>query len=68
MWQQTNGSQKAGVGLKEFTEANISQFKEDLSLLGITPADSYAQASEHVDDMVALCENSMGKRAAFLAH
>jgi cysteinyl-tRNA synthetase len=46
------GSEEADVDLKEFTEANISQFKEDLSVLGLTPASSYAQASEHVDDMV----------------
>jgi cysteinyl-tRNA synthetase len=46
-----SGSEKADVNLKEFTEANISQFKEDLSVLGIMPASSYARASEHVDDM-----------------
>jgi cysteinyl-tRNA synthetase len=60
-----SGSQKAGVGLKEFTEANISQFKEDLSLLGITPANSYAQASEHLDDMVALGEKLVEKGFAY---
>jgi len=60
-----SGSQKANVDLKEFTEANISQFKEDLSLLGITAANSYAQASEHVDDMVALGEKLVEKGFAY---
>jgi cysteinyl-tRNA synthetase len=60
-----SGSQKADVGLKEFTEANISQFKEDLSLLGITQANSCVQASEHVDDMVALGEKLVEKGFAY---
>ncbi|MGD2036440.1 MAG: cysteine--tRNA ligase, partial [Desulfobacterales bacterium] len=51
-----SGSEKADVDLKEFTETNISQFKEDLSVLSLIPASAYAQASEHVDDMVALGE------------
>jgi cysteinyl-tRNA synthetase len=60
-----SGSQKANVGLKEFTEANISQFKEDLTVLGIIPASSYARASEHIDDMVALGEKLVQKGVAY---
>jgi cysteinyl-tRNA synthetase len=59
------GSEEADVDLKEFTEANISQFKEDLSVLGLTPASSYAQASEHVDDMVVLAEKLVKKGVAY---
>jgi cysteinyl-tRNA synthetase len=59
------GSEKAGVDLKEFTEANISRFKEDLSVLGLNPATSYAQASDHVDDMVALGEKLVKKGVAY---
>jgi cysteinyl-tRNA synthetase len=59
------GSEKADVDLKEFTEANISQFKEDLSVLGLIPANSYVQASEHVDDMVALGEQLVAKGVAY---
>jgi cysteinyl-tRNA synthetase len=59
------GSEKAGVDLKEFTEANISRFKEDLTVLGLIPASSYAQASEHVDDMVVLAENLVKKGVAY---
>lgn len=59
------GSEKAKVDLKDFTEANISQFKEDLSVLGVMPASSYAQASEHVDDMVALGDQLVKKGVAY---
>ena len=60
-----HGSEKADVALKEFTEANISQFKEDLSVLGLVPASSYAQASEHIDDMVILAEKLVTKGVAY---
>ncbi len=60
-----SGSEKADVGLREFTEANISLLKKDLSTLGITPANSYVQASEHVDDMVALGEKLVKKDFAY---
>ena len=60
-----SGSEKANVDLKEFTEANISQFKEDLSVLGLLPASSYALASEHVDDMVVLAEQLVKKGVAY---
>jgi cysteinyl-tRNA synthetase len=59
------GSEKADVDLKQFTEANISQFKEDLSVLGLVPASTYAQASEHVDDMVVLAEKLVKKGVAY---
>jgi cysteinyl-tRNA synthetase len=60
-----SGSEKAKVDLKEFTQANISQFKKDLSALNLIPASSYAQASEHVDDMVALGEKLVKKGFAY---
>jgi cysteinyl-tRNA synthetase len=59
------GSEKANIDLKEFTEANISQFKEDLSVLSLIPASSYALASEHVDDMVTLGEKLVKKGFAY---
>lgn len=48
------GSEKAGVGLTEFTENHIKTFHEDLDFLRIKPATKYPRASEHVEDMVAL--------------
>ena len=49
-----NGSEKAGVGLTEFTENHIKTFHEDLDILRIKPATKYPRASEHVEDMIAL--------------
>jgi cysteinyl-tRNA synthetase len=60
-----SGSEKLGVDLGEFTEANIAQFKEDLAVLEVTPANVYAQASKHVDDMVALGEKLVQKGIAY---
>ena len=60
-----NGSEKADVGLSEFTEANILQFKNDLSALGVAPSNAYVQASEHVDDMVTLGEKLFEKGLAY---
>jgi len=60
-----SGSEKRGVGLDEFTEANIVKFKADLAVLGITPANVYARASQHVDDMVALGEQLVQKGIAY---
>ena len=60
-----SGSEKLGVDLSEFTEANIAQFKEDLAILEVTPANVYAQASEHVADMVALGVKLVQKGIAY---
>lgn len=60
-----SGSEKLAVDLSEFTEANIAQFKDDLAVLGVTPANIYAQASKHVDDMVALGEKLVQKGIAY---
>ena len=60
-----SGSEKANISLAEFTETNISQFKKDLSVLGVTPANVYAKASEHVDDMVAVGEKLVNKGFAY---
>ncbi len=60
-----SGSEKQGVALDEFTEENIAKFKKDLTVLGVTPANVYAQASQHVDDMVALGEKLVQKGIAY---
>ncbi len=60
-----SGSEKAGTDLTTFTEANIQQFFKDLTVLGITPADSYPRASQHVDEMVAISEKLVNKGFAY---
>lgn len=56
-----DGSEKAGVALKEFTEKNIVRFMEDLEDLQIKPAKVFPKASEHVADMVSLTEKIVNK-------
>jgi cysteinyl-tRNA synthetase len=51
-----NGSEKAGMAISDFTKQHIENFKKDLNILGIKPAENYPKASEHTKDMVTLAE------------
>jgi cysteinyl-tRNA synthetase len=59
------GSQKAGLSLEKFTEANIAQFFRDLKTLNIKPAENYPRASDHVDEMIFFCEKLARKGFAY---
>ena len=59
------GSEKAGQDLAAFTDGNIEQFKKDLTVLGIQPAEKYPRASKHVDEMVALSRKLANKGFAY---
>lgn len=54
-------SQKTNLDLKEFTEKNIVQFKEDLEILRIKPAGQFPKTSDHVEDMISLTEKIVNK-------
>ncbi|MBW2568559.1 MAG: cysteine--tRNA ligase [Deltaproteobacteria bacterium] len=60
-----SGSEKAGMGLTEFTKKHIDSFMNDLKALNIKPADKYPRASEHVEDMVILTEKLVKKGFAY---
>jgi cysteinyl-tRNA synthetase len=60
-----DGSEKAGMDLAEFTEANIRHFFDDLNTLGIQPAENYPRASKYVDEMVSLAEKLVHKGVAY---
>jgi cysteinyl-tRNA synthetase len=60
-----SASEKSGIGLKEYTDAQINQFKQDLKALHIKPADHYPRASEHVENMIALAEKLAKKGFAY---
>jgi cysteinyl-tRNA synthetase len=60
-----NGSEKAGMDLAEFTDANIQRFFEDLGILGVQPAENYPRASKYVDEMVTLAEKLVQKGVAY---
>jgi len=59
------GSAKAGMALSVFTQQYIDAFHKDLEMLGITPADKYPRASEHIREMVALAEKLYIKGFAY---
>jgi len=58
-------SEKAGQELTTFTGAQIQDFRQDLDLLGIAPADAYPRASTHVDEMVSLAQRLVHKGYAY---
>ncbi|MFH1976695.1 MAG: cysteine--tRNA ligase [Pseudomonadota bacterium] len=60
-----NGSEKAGLGLSEFTGKHIDLFMKDLDFLCIKPADKYPRASEHIEDMVAVAGKLVKKGYAY---
>lgn len=60
-----DGSEKAGLSLKEFTSMHIDAFHKDLHTLGIQPANHYPKASEHAGDMVALADRLVKKGYAY---
>ncbi|WP_022668836.1 cysteine--tRNA ligase [Desulfospira joergensenii] len=55
------GAEKSGLELEAFTKKNIDDFKNDLGLLCIKPANSFPLASDHVDEMISLTEKVVGK-------
>ncbi len=59
------GSEKAGMGLSDFTKKHIESFKDDLKTLKIKPADKYPRARDHQDDMVSLAERLVKKGYAY---
>jgi cysteinyl-tRNA synthetase len=59
------GSQKAGMDLKAFTQKNIDLFHGDLETLGINPANRYPKASDHTGDMVKIIEELVEKGYAY---
>ena len=59
------GSETAGRDLAAFSEGHIEQFKKDLQILGVQPAEKYPRASEHVDDMVNLSRKLANKGFAY---
>ena len=59
------GSEKAGLDLTEFTRGHIEQFKKDLSVLRVRPAERYPLAGDHVKDMEVLSQKLVNKGFAY---
>lgn len=58
-------SQAAGKSLKEFTEFYTEGFYVDRDALNIIPAKKYTEATDYVDEMVALIEKLLEKGIAY---
>ena len=48
------GAVAEGLSLRDFTAKHIETFFQDLSTLGVVPADVYPRATDHIDEMVAI--------------
>ncbi len=62
------GAEKAGEPLKEFTEAFITSFMEDIDALGVKRATGYPMASENVDSMIEMSHELIHKGYAYEKH
>jgi cysteinyl-tRNA synthetase len=58
-------SENSGLSLDQFAEAHIQEFKKDITVLGIKPAQRYPRAGEHLDDMVSLSQRLLNKGFAY---
>ena len=58
-------SQKERISLKEFTEKYTRAFFEDSKKLNLLPADIYAKATEHIEDMRKLIQILIDKGFAY---
>ncbi len=62
------GAEKAGMGLKPFTEKYINSFLSDIDTLGVKRATGYPKASEHVQDMIDISRELLSKGYAYEKH
>ena len=58
-------SEKAGLDLTEFARRHIEQFKKDLTVLRVRPAERYPLAGDHVKDMEVLSQKLVDKGFAY---
>ncbi|MGD8286443.1 MAG: cysteine--tRNA ligase [Desulfobacterales bacterium] len=58
-------SERAGLDLEAFVADQIEQFRKDLSVLNVSAAESYPQASEYIDDMVTLSQKLVNRGYAY---
>ncbi|SDP22551.1 cysteinyl-tRNA synthetase [Filomicrobium insigne] len=56
-----------GISIRELTERTASQFHEDIAALSILPPTVEPRATEHIDEMKALCEALVAKGHAYVA-
>lgn len=59
------GSEKANIPLKEYTDQYYNAFLEDIDQLNIKPATTYPRSSEHVDEMIHMAQKLLEKGYAY---
>ncbi len=60
-----NRANKDGVPSEEIAERYIAAFHEDMDRLNVLRANIEPKATEHIPDMIALCENLIAKGHAY---
>lgn len=56
-----------GVTIQDVTERTTQQFHDDIAALGVLPPSVEPRATEHIDDMVTMCETLIEKDHAYVA-
>lgn len=56
------------ITLDEFTQPFKDAFFEDLKTLGIEPVENYPQATDYIQDMIAIIEKLIEKGVAYCGH
>src|SRR5690606_20903701 len=56
-----------GISIRELTERTARQFHEDIAALGVLPPTVEPRATEHIEQMKALCERLVGLGHAYVA-
>ncbi len=57
-----------GISLEELTNYYTNAFIEDVKTLRVKPASYYPRATQHIDDMIRLCEKLIDKGYAYVKH
>ncbi len=60
------GANAEGISLREYTDRYIASFHEDRKTLGITDADLYPRATEHIPEMVKMVEDLIAAKHAYV--
>ncbi|HUS96271.1 MAG TPA: class I tRNA ligase family protein, partial [Hyphomicrobiaceae bacterium] len=56
-----------GVSIRDLTERTAVQFHRDVAALGCLPPDIEPRATEHIEEMKAMCETLVAKGHAYIA-
>ena len=62
-----NRAQQAGISALDLAEANIRSFAEDVKAVGCLPPTVEPRATEHIEGMIALIQELIGKGLAYPA-